>query len=226
VHGELLSLQGMLLQQFAAVVHSWPYKEHAGALESMPPPPSLGTPVSPLEPPSLPPVPPSPPAPPHGPQTPLVLAGAMTQLEPGQQSALVLQSPQVGTHWFEKQTNGGPEELGFGTHGAPLQQSALEAHEPPGLTHCDSLQRGTPRLSCLQVSSFSQLPLQQSHDALHEVVASLQTAPFGLQPVGFWQTPTVLGGTIPQVDGPPWGMFGLPTDPQQSVSFVQRSPTT
>jgi hypothetical protein len=40
----------------------------------------------------------------------------------------------------------------------------------------------------LQVSSFSQLPLQQSHDELQLWLASLQTAPFGLHPVGFWQT--------------------------------------
>jgi hypothetical protein len=150
----------------------------------------------------------------------------MMQLEPGQQSALVLQPPHAGTHWFVKHTKGGPDPLGLGTHGMPLQQSALEAHEPPGLTHWASLQRGTPRLSCLQVSLTSQLPLQQSHDALQEVFESLHTAPLGLHPVEFWQTPTVFGATIEQVDGPPWGMLGLPTDPQQSVSFVQRSPMT
>jgi hypothetical protein len=38
---------------------------------------------------------------------------------------------------------------------------------------------------------FSQLPAQQSHDALQLVVASLQTSPFGLQLVGLRHTPTV-----------------------------------
>ncbi len=161
----------------------------------------------------------------QGPQTPLVLAGAMMQLVPGQQSALVLHPPQVGTHWFAEHTKGAPDP-GFGTQGAPLQQSALDAHDAPAFTHCPSLHRGTPRLSCLHVSIVSQLPLQQSHEALQEVVASLHTAPFGLHPVGFLQTPTVLGATIEQVDGPPCGMLGLPTEPQQSVSLVQRSPTT
>jgi hypothetical protein len=80
-------------------------------------------------------------------------------------------------------------------------------------------------LSCLHVSIVSQLPLQQSHDALHDVVCSLQTSPSGLQPIGLRQMPTVADGAMSQVTGfpdPP----GRPAEPQQSPSFVHRSPTT
>jgi hypothetical protein len=74
------------------------------------------------------------------------------------------------------------------------------------------------------VSWFSQFPLQQSHELLHDIVASLQTSPFGLHPDGLWQIPTPPSIAL-HVTGPPIGMSGLPTDPQQSPSFVQRSPT-
>ena len=115
--------------------------------------------------------------------------------------------------------------VGFGTQGRPPQQLALVAQEPPGWTHVRPAQRGTPRESGMQVSSFSQLPLQQSHDALHDIVASLQTSPSGLQPIGFWQTPTSNPGAIAQMVGLPEPP-GRPAAPQQSVSFLQRSPTT
>jgi hypothetical protein len=113
----------------------------------------------------------------------------------------------------------------FGTQGAPLQQLALEAQDWPAPTHAAAAQRGTPTLSCLHVSIVSQLPLQQSHDALHDMVLSLHTSPSGLQPMGLRQTPTVAPGVMLHVTGfvgPP----GRPLDPQQSVSLVQRSPTT
>jgi hypothetical protein len=74
------------------------------------------------------------------------------------------------------------------------------------------------------VSCVSQLPLQQSHDLLHDIVASLQMSPFGLHPDGFWQMPTPPSVAL-HVTGPPVGMRGLPADPQQSPSFAQRSPT-
>ena len=109
--------------------------------------------------------------------------------------------------------------------GAPLQQLALEAHEPPAAVHCAGAQRGTPTLSCLQVSWVSQLPAQQSHEALQLIVLSLQTSPSGLQPIGLRHTPTVAGAVITQVTPfpePP----GRPAEPQQSESCVQRSPTT
>jgi hypothetical protein len=76
----------------------------------------------------------------------------------------------------------------------------------------------------LQVSSFSQLPAQQSHDELQDIVASLHTSPLGLHPIGLRQMPI----------GPPplrshvTGLFeppGRPLDPQQSPSTVHRSPT-
>jgi hypothetical protein len=113
----------------------------------------------------------------------------------------------------------------LGTHGSPLQQLALVAHEPPTFTHWAPAHRGTPTLSYLHVSCVSQLPLQQSHDELQLDVWSLQTSPSGLQPLGLRQTPTVAGGVMTQVTGlcePP----GSPFEPQQSPSCVQRSPTT
>ena len=75
------------------------------------------------------------------------------------------------------------------------------------------------------MSWFSQLPLQQSHDALHDIVASLQTSPSGLQPCGLRHTPTTKGAVMSQVTGVPEPP-GRPAEPQQSLSFVHRSPTT
>ena len=112
----------------------------------------------------------------------------------------------------------------MGTHGAPLQQSALDAHELPAFKHCGPVHRGTPTLSCLQVSIVSQLPAQQSHDELQLIVASLHTSPLGLQPMGFRQMPIGPPPLMSHVTGflePP----GSPIEPQQSVSVVQRSPT-
>jgi hypothetical protein len=79
--------------------------------------------------------------------------------------------------------------------------------------------------SGLQVSIVSQLPAQQSHDALHELVASLHTSPFGLHPIGLRHTPSVLGGVMSHVTGF-LGSPGRPFEPQQSLSLAQRSPTT
>jgi hypothetical protein len=39
-----------------------------------------------------------PPVPPHGPQIPCALPAGMTHDEPGQQSALFVHAPQLGTH--------------------------------------------------------------------------------------------------------------------------------
>jgi hypothetical protein len=69
-----------------------------------------------------------------------------------------------------------------------------------------------------------QFPAQQSHVSLHELVESRQTSPFGLHPDGRRQTPTVAPGEMLHVTGlsdPP----AIPVAPQQSPSFVQRSPT-
>jgi hypothetical protein len=108
-----------------------------------------------------------------------------------------------------------------------LQQSALEAHPPPASAHCPLAQRGTPSLSCLQVFIVWQLPAQQSHVELHDIVESLQTAPFGsqLRPASE-QMPTVAPVLIWQVTNPPFreGALGTPMPPQQSLSFVHRSP--
>jgi hypothetical protein len=157
---------------------------------------------------------------------PWVLPGATTHDVPLQQSALSVQAPHALMHDMPEHTYGGvPPSTGFGTHGIPLQQFALEAHDPPGLTHWAAAHRGTPMLSCLQVSMVSQLPAQQSHDALHDIVLSLHTSPSGLQLFGLRQTPTVDGAVMMQVTGfpdPP----ATPAEPQQSESCVQRSPTT
>jgi hypothetical protein len=75
------------------------------------------------------------------------------------------------------------------------------------------------------VSSFSQLPLQQSHEELHDTVLSLHTSPSGLQPIGLRQTPTVDGAVMTHVTGIPEPP-GSPADPQQSASCEHRSPTT
>ncbi len=154
----------------------------------------------------------------HGPQTPAVRPIGTTHVSPVQQSALMVQPPQVFTQLPPpKQMKDEPLPPGLGTQGRPLQQSALDAHACPAATHCAPVQRGTPTLSGLQVSSFSQLPAQQSHDALHDIVASLQTSPFGLHPCGLRQTPST----------PPADSSHAPlAAPQQSLSWLQTSPTT
>jgi hypothetical protein len=160
--------------------------------------------------------------PPQGPQMPCVLPEGMTHEEPGQQSALLVHEPQLGTHADWAQTKGGvPPALG--THGLPLQQSALEAHDPPAATHCPKAQRGTPTLSCRHVSWW-QLPEQQLQVSLHDIWLRRQTSPFGLQPIGRRHTPTgppALRSHVTGLPDPP----AMPVDPQQSPSLRQVSPT-
>jgi hypothetical protein len=130
---------------------------------------------------------------------------------------------QAGTHAEPEQAKGGVPP-GFGTHGDPLQQSALDAHAPPGSTHWLPVHRGTPMLSCLHVSIVSQLPAQQSQDELQDIDWSLQTSPFGLHPMGSRQMPTgppPLKSHVTGLPDPP----GSPVAPQQSPSVRQRSPT-
>jgi len=152
--------------------------------------------------------------------------GATAHEDPGQQSAVIVHAPHAATHWVALHTSCGvPPSTGLGTHGAPLQQSAPDEHAPAAATHCAGEQRGTPRLSWWQVSWFSQLPAQQSHEALQDIVDSLHTSPSGLQPIGFLHTPTVAGAVMTHVTGLP-DPPGKPADPQQSLSCRQRSPTT
>jgi hypothetical protein len=118
--------------------------------------------------------------------------------------------------------------LGLGTQGAPLQQSALEAQPVPASAHCALVQRGTPSLSCLHVPSW-QLPEQQSHVWLQEFVESRHAPPFGSQlRLARLQMPTVFGGVISHCTYLPFfeGTLGTPMAPQQSESFVHRSPVT
>jgi hypothetical protein len=77
-------------------------------------------------------------------------------------------------------------------HGVPLQQSALVAHAPPLTPRPASgshplAQRGTPTLSGRQAVFLLPSPAQQSWLALQDVVWSLQTSPFGVQPWCCWQ---------------------------------------
>jgi hypothetical protein len=161
----------------------------------------------------------------QGPQTPGVPGIDATHDVPGQQSASLVQPPQADTHAAPEHTKVAPASPAPGTHGAPLQQLALDAHAPPAETHCAGAQRGTPTLSCRQVSSVSQFPLQQSQDELHEALFSLHTSPSGLHPIGLRHTPTVAGAVITQVTGIPEPP-GSPAEPQQSLSVTHRSPTT
>jgi hypothetical protein len=160
----------------------------------------------------------------HGPQVPFALPGGVSHADPGQQSALTVHWPHLATHWVVPHTYGGVP-LGLGTQGSPLQQLALDAHASPAPTHCTGPQRGTPTLSGWQESSFWQLPLQQSHEALQDIVCKRQMSPSGLQPIGLRHTPTSYPDDLSHVTGwpdPP----GSPAAPQQSVSCWQRSPTT
>jgi hypothetical protein len=156
---------------------------------------------------------------PHGWQTPEVLPSGAKHGAPPQQSAFVVQVPQAAEHDCAEQMNWGDDPFGFGTQGRPLQQSALETQADPAPTHEAPVHRGTPTLSCRQVVPpfCSQLPAQQSHDALHEVVASLQTSPLGLQPLGLLQIPSVAPAALAQEPA---------AAPQQSVSPRHVSPTT
>lgn len=162
--------------------------------------------------------------PPQGPQTPCALPGGAEHEVPGQQSADVVQAPQAPMHIEPAHTYGAPASLWLGTHGSPPQQFALEAQAWPAPTHAPA-HRGTPTLSWMHVSCVSQLPEQQSHEALQDIVCSLHTSPSGLHPIGNRQTPTVAGAVITQVTGLPEPP-GNPAEPQQSPSVVQRSPTT
>jgi hypothetical protein len=148
-----------------------------------------------------------------------VLPVGARQVAPPQQSALVVQVPQLGEHVCAEQTKGGEEPAGLGMHGRPLQQSALDAHAAPAPTQAAFVHRGTPTLSCRQVMPpfLLQLPEQQSHEALHEVVASLQTSPFGLQPWGLLQMPRLAPAALAH---DPAALL------QQSASSTQVSPTT
>jgi hypothetical protein len=106
----------------------------------------------------------------------------LMQEVPGQQSAVVVHALHDGTQLVVAQTSGG-DPPGLGTQGSPLQQSALVAHALPPSPHCRLAHRGTPTLSCLQGLQLFPMHAQQSWFALHDVVGSLHTSPFGVQPM-------------------------------------------
>src|SRR5688500_17978469 len=162
------------------------------------------------------------------PQIPCVEPGGALHGIPEQQSASVVQAPFIGTH-VVPHTKPAPPSLafGFGTHGKP-QQSALFEHGCPAFDPVSEqspppVQRGIPSRSCWHtVGSWLTLPAQQLFSALHELVASLQTAPAGRQALPLSQRPTgcpaaLLHRTDPL---PP----GMPGEPQQSASVRQISP--
>ena len=134
--------------------------------------------------------------------------------------------------------------LEFGRHSAPLQQSPLNAHVCPVVRHGKppsaspglliAWQRGTPTLSSVHAFESPTAPQQSLRDeepALHAyavVLLKWQTSPSGLQPCGFWHTPT--GAAVPallhvtgvlDVGSPASG-----SPPQQSSPVRQRSPLT
>lgn len=81
-------------------------------------------------------------------QVPLALPGWRAQTEPRQHAPSSLQVAPGAPHAVCEQTYGGEAfATGFGTHGALLQQLALDAHEPPAATHWAPEQRGTPAVS-------------------------------------------------------------------------------
>ena len=70
------------------------------------------------------------------------------------------------------------------------------------------------------------LPLQQLSVALHWFVCKRQMSPFGLQPDGFAHTPTgSFAFALLQTPGGDGGLLLSGRPPQQSLSFVQMSPT-
>ena len=159
---------------------------------------------------------------PHGPHVPFVLPTGVRHSVPGQQSAFVVQPPAHAMQALGEQVSGGLPPA-FGTHGLPLQQSALVAHAPPPSAQSGPAQRGTPRLSGRHAVLLFPRPAQQSWFALHEVVMSLQTSPFGVHPWCVWQYPPVHVTGLPEV-GMPASMNG--SEPQQSLSVTQVSPST
>jgi hypothetical protein len=162
-------------------------------------------------------------------QVPFVEPGDRKQGRPWQQSASVVQVPFAGTHELSPQMNGEPlsPAASFGKQGRP-QQSALEAQgspafDPASVQSPAPVQRGIPRRSCWQtVGSWFTLPAQQLFSALHELVASLHTAPAGRQAFPLSQRPTASPAPLLHFTEPlpP----GTPGPPQQSVSVMQTSP--
>ncbi len=152
----------------------------------------------------------------------MVLPVGRMQEVPGQQSALVVHPLPHPTQLVVLQTKGGLP-LGLGTHGLPLQQSALVAHALPPSWQFWSAHRGTPTLSRLQAVLAFPRPAQQSWFALHDMVMSLQTSPFGVQPMCCWQKPPMHATGWPEV-GRPASMRA--SDPQQSSSVMHVSPST
>jgi hypothetical protein len=121
------------LQQSAPVSQAWPYWEQPGGLppSGVPPSGKGGVVVEP--------------------QVPEVLPTGRTQVPPGQQSALTVQPPALGTQ--AGSPGGGMKQrstpCASGVHGTSLQQSSAEAQVSPASRHSAPrpLQRGTPSVS-------------------------------------------------------------------------------
>jgi hypothetical protein len=150
----------------------------------------------------------------------------ITQGSGAQQSAVVVQAPPASTQALPQMNGGVP--AGLGTHGKP-QQSALDAQALP--SYCvgsvqsisAAKQRGIPRLSCLHVGKFSELPAQQLVLALHDVKSSLQMPPAGVHALPPSHRPIALLSIFAHstLD---LGPSGRVAEPQQSESSAQISP--
>jgi hypothetical protein len=171
----------MPLQQSAPVVQIWPYCEQTGgggvASGGGVEPSDVVEPSSPVALSLVPAsggggVPPS-----EGgttvPHVPTVLpCGTMHEL-PGQQSAVTVQLPDVGTQILPPSGTMRQRSCPVlsGTQGTPLQQSPVYAHVWPGARQAPiAWQRGTPSASSWQASELPGAPQQLSGalDTLHE----------------------------------------------------------
>jgi hypothetical protein len=105
------------------------------------------------------------------PHVPLVEPERTTQLKPLQQSAVTVHGPVLGLH--VPPSDGAPHlraPLGSGKHGAPLQQSPLNAHVSPMFRHLPPKQRGTPTASRMHSPPIAPRAVQQSaraEESLH-----------------------------------------------------------
>jgi hypothetical protein len=99
------------------------------------------------------------------PQVPTVEPGARMQVEPEQQSALMVHEEPLITQFGPSSGMSAQRRTpsSSGTHGTSSQQSSLDAHCSPASMQLSPspLQRGTPRASSWQTPPFAPKPPQQ-----------------------------------------------------------------
>lgn len=164
------SLHTVPVQQSAAPWQPCPYCAQGTLSEPAPPwPPApvaepplppLPVPLAPLPltpvppAPALPDAPPLPPGVPGGTlQVPCKDPGLVTQLDPRQQSPVIVQPPPAATQLDAPQCSAPPASA---THGRSSQQSSADAHVSPAARHLSPspLQRGTPSRSSWHTPEF------------------------------------------------------------------------